>query len=286
MSPALVHTVSLLIALAIVVTLHVLLGEMVPKNIAHGRPGAHGDAAGPALSGLRAGRPAVHRVLQPVRQRACCARCGSRPRRARHHGLHRRAQRDDRRVGVRRPAGSRGAHPADSGAADPQPHGRRCGDTTRRHPGGAGGRAGLRADGRGRRKGPGRNRLLAVSGRRRRRPVRRLPAHQGCAVAGRLSASRDRSGQSAAAAPDLGVAALPEALSRMRRSNSHLALVTRPTAPWWRWSRWRIWCETWSAWCATGQGVPEGSHRRRCGPDRPEEELGNQLWPGWMPGSG
>ncbi|MGH3967616.1 MAG: hemolysin family protein [Mycobacterium sp.] len=37
-SPALLHTVSFLVALAIVVTLHVLLGEMVPKNIAIAGP--------------------------------------------------------------------------------------------------------------------------------------------------------------------------------------------------------------------------------------------------------
>src|ERR1700742_4749398 len=38
MHPALLHTLSFLIALAIVVTLHVLLGEMVPKNIALAGP--------------------------------------------------------------------------------------------------------------------------------------------------------------------------------------------------------------------------------------------------------
>ena len=36
--PALLHTVSFALALAIVVTLHVLLGEMVPKNIAIAGP--------------------------------------------------------------------------------------------------------------------------------------------------------------------------------------------------------------------------------------------------------
>ena len=36
--PALLHTLSLVIALAVVVTLHVLLGEMVPKNIALAGP--------------------------------------------------------------------------------------------------------------------------------------------------------------------------------------------------------------------------------------------------------
>lgn len=38
MNPALLHTLSFVIALAIVVTLHVLLGEMVPKNIALAGP--------------------------------------------------------------------------------------------------------------------------------------------------------------------------------------------------------------------------------------------------------
>src|SRR5271155_5394862 len=37
-APALLHTASLVVALAIVVTLHVLLGEMVPKNIAMAGP--------------------------------------------------------------------------------------------------------------------------------------------------------------------------------------------------------------------------------------------------------
>jgi len=37
-SPALLHTASLAVALALVVTLHVLLGEMVPKNIAMAGP--------------------------------------------------------------------------------------------------------------------------------------------------------------------------------------------------------------------------------------------------------
>ena len=37
-SPAVLHTVSFVVALAIVVTLHVLLGEMVPKNIAIAGP--------------------------------------------------------------------------------------------------------------------------------------------------------------------------------------------------------------------------------------------------------
>ena len=47
---------------------------------------------------------------------------------------------------------------------------------------------------------------------------------------------------------------LADALSRMRRSNSHLALVTDDSVTvgsWSRWWRWRIWWRTWSAPCAT-----------------------------------
>ena len=69
MPPALLHTLSFAIALAIVVTLHVLLGEMVPKNIALAGPERTAMLLVPALPGLRAGRPAVHRVLQQMRQR-------------------------------------------------------------------------------------------------------------------------------------------------------------------------------------------------------------------------
>ena len=66
---AVLHTVSFVVAITIVVVLHVLLGEMVPKNIAIAGPGVGRDAAGPAVPGLGAGRAAVHRVLRLVRQR-------------------------------------------------------------------------------------------------------------------------------------------------------------------------------------------------------------------------
>jgi CBS domain containing-hemolysin-like protein len=56
---ALVHPIALVIALAIVVTLHMVLGEMVPKNIA---------IAGPERSALTLGPPlyAIVTVLKPV----------------------------------------------------------------------------------------------------------------------------------------------------------------------------------------------------------------------------
>jgi CBS domain containing-hemolysin-like protein len=59
-SPALLHTVSFVIALAIVVTLHVLLGEMVPKNIAMAGPEKAAMLLIPAyLVYVRAVRPVI-----------------------------------------------------------------------------------------------------------------------------------------------------------------------------------------------------------------------------------
>ncbi|HTX96417.1 MAG TPA: hemolysin family protein [Mycobacterium sp.] len=60
MHPALLHTLSLAIALAIVVTLHVLLGEMVPKNIALAGPErAAMLLVPPYLAYVRAARPFI-----------------------------------------------------------------------------------------------------------------------------------------------------------------------------------------------------------------------------------
>lgn len=58
--PALLHTVSFAIALAIVVTLHVLLGEMVPKNIALAGPERTAMLlVPPYLAYVRAARPFI-----------------------------------------------------------------------------------------------------------------------------------------------------------------------------------------------------------------------------------
>jgi CBS domain containing-hemolysin-like protein len=60
MHPALVHTLSLAIALAVVVTLHVLLGEMVPKNIALAGPERTAMLlVPPYLAYVRAARPFI-----------------------------------------------------------------------------------------------------------------------------------------------------------------------------------------------------------------------------------
>ena len=59
-SPALLHTLSFVTALAIVVTLHVLLGEMVPKNIAMAGPEKAAMLLIPAyLAYIRAVRPVI-----------------------------------------------------------------------------------------------------------------------------------------------------------------------------------------------------------------------------------
>ena len=58
--PALLHTLSFAIALAIVVTLHVLLGEMVPKNIALAGPERTAMLlVPPYLAYVRAARPFI-----------------------------------------------------------------------------------------------------------------------------------------------------------------------------------------------------------------------------------
>ncbi|QLL05153.1 hemolysin family protein [Mycobacterium vicinigordonae] len=58
--PALVHTLAFVVALALVVTLHVLLGEMVPKNIALAGPERTAMLLVPAyLPYVRAARPII-----------------------------------------------------------------------------------------------------------------------------------------------------------------------------------------------------------------------------------
>jgi CBS domain containing-hemolysin-like protein len=60
MHPAVVHTLSFFIALAVVVTLHVLLGEMVPKNIALAGPERTAMLlVPPYLAYVRAARPFI-----------------------------------------------------------------------------------------------------------------------------------------------------------------------------------------------------------------------------------
>ena len=65
-SDALLHTVSFVIAITIVVVLHVLLGEMVPKNIAIAGPESVAMLLVPAyLLWVRAARPAARAARSP-----------------------------------------------------------------------------------------------------------------------------------------------------------------------------------------------------------------------------
>ncbi len=157
----------------------------------------------PYLVYVRA-RPPVHRVLQQVRQRGAARAARRAQGRTRHHGLHGRTVRDDRRVGIRRSAGPGGTHPADPGAADSHPGGGRRRDAACRNSRGAGGRercgGRFRADGRRGRGGAGARPATPGFRSPASTAVHRLPAHQGRAEAGRRSADRDRSGAGAAVA--------------------------------------------------------------------------------------
>ena len=84
MHPALAHTLAFVIALAVVVTLHVLLGEMVPKNIALAGPERTAMLlVPPYLAYVRAARPFIV-LLQQVRQRGIACAAGGAEGRARH----------------------------------------------------------------------------------------------------------------------------------------------------------------------------------------------------------
>ena len=254
---AVLHTVSFVIALTIVVVLHVLLGEMVPKNIAIAGPGVGGDAAGAAVSAVGARRAARHRVLQLV-----CARDPARVRcrgedRTGERGFDRRVVGDDRRVAVGGAAGPRGAQPVVPGAADPQPRGGRCRGAARRGACGAGGRRRVRADGGGDPARTGRDRLLPLP---RRRPVRRFIGYLHIKDVLPLVDDPEAVLDSSMVRPLPQVPAslpLPDALSRLRRDNSHLALVTDADGRVSRWWRWRTWSKTWSAPFVTGRTVAE-----------------------------
>ena len=77
--------------------------------------------------------------------------------------------------------------------------------------------------------GAGRDRLLPLPGHRPVRPVHRLPAHQGRAAAGRRPRRGRRPARWCARCRRCPTSLpLPDALSRLRRNNSHLALVTAP----------------------------------------------------------
>ena len=139
----------------------------------------------------------------------------------------RRAVRDDRRVAVGGPARPRGAQPADPGAADPQPRGRRRGGAARRDPRGAGRRRRARV----RRSAPSSRRWPRPATPASRSPTPTAPSSATCTsrTCCRWSTTRDAVVDPAMVRPLPRVPAslpLPDALSRLRRNNSHLALVT------------------------------------------------------------
>ncbi len=177
------HTVSFFVALAVVVTLHVLLGEMVPKNIAIAGPESSAMLLIPTyLVWIRLARPFIAFYNW-------CANITLRT-----FGV---VPKDELDVavstvelsemiaeslseGLLDPGGARPAHPR---PADPKPRRqrRRCtAERDTRRPGGA---RGIRAHPGGDRRGARRNRLLAFPGQQRLRRLRRIPAHQGCAAA-------------------------------------------------------------------------------------------------------
>ena len=202
MHPALLHTLSFVIALALVVTLHVLLGEMVPKNIALAGPERTAMLlVPPYLAYVRAARPFIVFYNK-------CANAVLRVLRV--------EPKDELDITVSTVELSEMiAESVSEGLLDPEEHTRLTralqirtrvvGDVAvaaRRRSARCRWRAGrFRADGRRGRTGPGPDRLLPVSGRRPRRQVHRLPAHQGRADARRRSGDGDRSGAGAPAAP-------------------------------------------------------------------------------------
>ena len=168
------HPVSLVIALLLVVSAHVALGEMVPKNIAIAGPERTALALAPALPAIAHGDRPDHPDAEPVRQRG---RPADRPGAQGRGGLRlhpRRGRRSGRRVAARGTAGRRGT-PADHLGAGLRHHRRSLGDG-----------AGRRGDVRAARRHPGRDRadlrpdrVLPVPDPRTGRPVLRLPAHPG-----------------------------------------------------------------------------------------------------------
>ena len=78
-SPALLHTLSFVIALAIVVTRACPARRNGAEEHRDRRAGEGGDAADSGLPGLRARGPAGHHVLQPVQQRHLAGAAGRAP---------------------------------------------------------------------------------------------------------------------------------------------------------------------------------------------------------------
>ena len=227
MPDAALHTVSFLVAITVVVILHVLLGEMVPKNIA---------LAGPEKAAMLLVPPYLWwvRVTQPViAVYDWCARMT-----VRALGVEPKTELENtvsmvelsemiaesRSEGLLDPRSTCGC----PGPADPQPRRQRRGCPGGRHPFGAGGAGRFRADRRRHRGGTGRDRLLPLPGGRRHRRLPRVRARQDV-LAQIDDPAAVVDGAVVRPFPRLPAdLALPDALSALRREMSHLALVTAP----------------------------------------------------------
>ena len=195
----LLHTVSFVIAIKFVVVLHVLLGEMVSKNIAIAGPESTAMRLIPAyLIWMRVARPLI----------AFYNRCANITLRA--MGVQVKDELDvtvstvelsemiaeSRSEGLLDPE----EHLRLTRAADPRPRRRRRCGAAGRDPRGAGRSGGQRTDGLGDRARPGRDRLFTVPDHRPVRSFHRIPAHQGRAAAHRRPRRRRRPLGGAAAA--------------------------------------------------------------------------------------
>lgn len=173
--PALLHTLSL----AIVVALHVLLGEMVPKNIALAGPERTAMLlVPPYLVYVRLARPFI--AFYNNCANAILRLVGVQPKDELDIAVST-AELSEMiaESAIRRPAGSRGAHAANPSPSDSNSPGCRCRGAAGQHSGSAGVGGRVRAHHRRGRTGLGANRLLPLSGGGSRWKVHRISAHQG-----------------------------------------------------------------------------------------------------------
>jgi CBS domain containing-hemolysin-like protein len=222
---AALHTVSFLVAITVVVILHVLLGEMVPKNIALAGPEKAAMLLVPPYLG-GAGDPAGDRGIRLVR-----------PMTVRALGVEPKTELENTVSMVE--LSEMIAESRSEGLLDPRST---CGCPALQirnrvvndvavpvaHIHSVPVAPAVRADRRRHRAGTGRDRLLPLPGGRRHRRLRRIRARQDVlAQVDDPAAVVD--GADGALFPRLPAdLALPDALSALRREMSHLALVTAP----------------------------------------------------------
>ncbi len=225
---AVLHTVSFVVAITVVVILHVLLGEMVPKNIALAGPEkAAMLLVPPYLLWVRATRPVIA-VYD------WCARIV-----VRALGVEPKTELENAVSMVE--LSEMIAESLSEGLLDPEEHMRLSRALQIRNrvvndvavpladiqsvpvaPGGSGPTVGaIEAS-------AGQDRLLALPGTRRDRPVHRIRPHQGRAGAGRRLRGRGRRRRGAPAASAAGRHAAARRPVPAAPGNSHLALVTAP----------------------------------------------------------